>query len=163
MVTVAPCCISWDAATAASANDATACVASDACVVWMVISPPCSVAQFCSTYGEKQRGGSLDCMSSHQWVAASQNEGARWLQEVPAEFWLSQRLQQGKKSIRGEGPWSKWDRGPYNHLSAMNGFLWPALGTTPLELAARTSFCCSDALKKEKSKWSIFCSSILGT
>lgn len=49
MVTVAPCCISWEAATAASANDATAWVASDACVVWMVISPPCNVAQFCST------------------------------------------------------------------------------------------------------------------
>lgn len=53
MVTVAPCCISWEAATAASANDATAWVASDACVVWMVISPPCNVAQFCSTWGRK--------------------------------------------------------------------------------------------------------------
>lgn len=53
MVTVAPCCISCDAATAASAKEATACVASDACVVWMVISPPCSVAQFCSTLETK--------------------------------------------------------------------------------------------------------------
>lgn len=62
MVTVAPCCISCDAATAASANEATACVASDACVVWMVISPPCSVAQFCSTCeGNTGKG----CRSSH--------------------------------------------------------------------------------------------------
>lgn len=50
IVTVAPGCISWLAATAASARDATACVASEAWVVWIVISPPWRVAQFCSTW-----------------------------------------------------------------------------------------------------------------